>query len=351
MKTKGSKCLTWTQRLQLESLLNAKVHKKKIAETLGVCLTTIYNEIKRGNYVHRFKVTDECGYVTYKEDVRYSPDIAEEKYRMNMTAKGRPLKVGNDFEFVRYVEKRVLKDKISPCAVVGEIKRNRPCVTIVSKTTMYRYITIGIFMNIRMEDTPMPRKRKYRRKAIAKRPPKGTSIERRPEDISSRKEFGHWEMDCVIGKQQTRNVFLVLTERKTRYELVIRMPNRRTGTVVKVLNRIERRYGKNFRKMFKTITVDNGSEFSDFRGLERSIYGGRRTQVYYCHPYTSCERGSNERINRDIRRLCPKGTDLGKYTNEEVQAVEDWVNAYPRAILGYATAAECFAEELAKIAG
>lgn len=145
-------------------------------------------------------------------------------------------------------------------------------------------------------------------------------------------------------------MFLVLTERKTRYELVVRMPNRKTVTVVKVLNRIERRYGKNFRKVFKTITVDNGSEFSDFRELERSIYDGRRTQVYYCHPYTSCKRGSNERINRDIRRLCPKGTDLGKYTNDEVQAVEDWVNAYPRAILDYATAVACFAEELAKIA-
>lgn len=349
MKTKGSKCLTWTQRLQLESLLLAKVHKKKIAETLGVCLTTVYNEINRGRYSHRRKVTDDYGTVMYKEYARYSPDIAETKYRMNMTAKGRPLKVGRDYKFVRYVERRVLEDKISPCAIAGELRRNKPCDTVVSKTTMYRYIALGIFANISMNDTPMPTNRKHYRKAVAKRPPKGTSIERRPAIIAAREEYGHWEMDCVVGRQSTKNVLLVLTERKTRYEIIILLPDRKAETVVRALNKLERRYGKCFRKVFKTITVDNGSEFSDFNGLEKSIYGGRRVQVYYCHPYTSCERGTNERINRDIRRLCPKGTDFGKYTKSQIQAVENWVNAYPRAIHGYATAAECFAEELAKL--
>ena len=105
--------------------------------------------------------------------------------------------------------------------------------------------------------------------------------------------------------------------------------------VVKSLNRLERRFGNKFRKVFKTITVDNGSEFSDFVGLEKSIYKGRRTSVYYCHPYTSCERGSNERLNREIRRIFPKGTDFTKVSEERVKACEDWVNAYPREIFGY----------------
>lgn len=104
-----------------------------------------------------------------------------------------------------------------------------------------------------------------------------------------------------------------------------------------------------FRKVFKSITVDNGSEFSDFAGLEKSIYGGRRTSVYYCHPYTSCERGSNERLNREIRRLLPKGTDFTKYSDKQIQRVQDWVNAYPREIFGFATSAELFTKQLSAL--
>lgn len=351
MTRKGKKNLTYTQRLQLEAYLKAGLHKKEIARKLGVCLATVYNELKRGAYEYKqYSYTDWFGDKHYKTVTGYSPNIADEKYRMNMTACGASLKIGNDFDFVRYVEKRVLQDKISPCAVAGEIKRNNLCKTVVSKTTMYRYISAGIFMNIRMRDLPVGQRKKHYRKTVAKRPPKGTSIEQRPIEILQRNDFGHWEMDCVVGKQNTRNVLLVLTERLTRYEIIMRMPNRKTATVVQYVNKLERKHGKRFRKLFKSITVDNGSEFADFAGLEKSVYGNsRRTIVYYCHPYTSCERGSNERINRDIRRLLPKGTDFSKYTDKQIKAVETWVNAYPREIFGFSTSAEQFAKQLAAI--
>lgn len=351
MKQKGTKNVTFTQRLQLEALLKAGLHKKEIAAQLGVCLATVYNELKRGKYVHKqYHYTDFFGERRYKFIAAYSPNIAEDKYRMNMTAHGAPLKIGNDFDFVRYVEKRVVQDKISPCAVVGELKRNNAFRTVVSKTTMYRYIAQGIFMNIRLQDLPMRRRKKRYRKTVAKAPPKGTSIEKRPIEVFRRKSFGHWEMDCVIGRQSTRNVLLVLTERLTRYELIMKMPNRKKETVVRFVDKLERRFGKRFGKIFKSITVDNGSEFSDFSGLEQSIYGNRRTKIFYCHPYTSCERGSNERLNRDIRRLLPKSTDFSKYSNKQIHAVQDWVNAYPREIFDFSSSAERFAEELQKIA-
>lgn len=350
MTRKGKKNLTYTQRLQLEALLKAGLHKKEIAAQLGVCLATVYNELKRGAYEYkRYSYTDYWGERYYKPATGYSPNIAQDKYKMNMTACGAPLKVGNDFDFVRYVEKRVLLDRISPCAVCGEIKRNKPCKTVVSKTTIYRYIAAGIFMNIRLRDLPMYKRKRQYRKAVAKRPPKGTSIERRPADVLLRNEFGYWEMDCVVGKQDTRNVLLVLTERLTRYEIIMKMPNRKAATVVQCLDKLERRYGKKFCTLFKSITVDNGSEFADFAGLEKSVYGGRRTTVYYCHPYTSCERGTNERINRDIRRWIPKGADISKYTDKQIKAVESWVNAYPREIFGFACSAEMFAKEFALI--
>lgn len=350
MKRKGTKNLTFVQRLMLEQYLSAGLRKQVIAERLGVCRATVYNEIKRGAYMHKVQsYTDSAGDRHYKYVRRYSPNIAEDKYRCNMQAKGVPLKVGNDYDFVHYVEKRIVRDKLSPCAVWGELQRNNPFRTRISKTTMYRYVATGVFLNVTMQDLPFGVRRKRYRKAVAKRPPKGTSIERRPACIAERQEFGHWEMDCVIGKQYTRNVLLTLTERMTRRIHILRMPNKKAANVVRCLNILERQYGKIFRKVFKTITVDNGSEFSDVQGLEQSSYRGKRVSLYYCHPYTSCERGTNERLNREVRRLLPKGTDFSRYTDEEIQAVEDWINAYPREIFGYATSAERFAEQIAAL--
>lgn len=342
---KGSKYITLTQRRQIEAGLSMGMSKKDIAKRIGMSVRTVYRELERGKCTQHKKVYDVYRDYTYKEYTTYSADIAENKFRLNMTSKGAPLKVGNDYDFIRYVEAK-LNDKITPCALVGEMKRNKPCKTIVSKTTMYRYIGMGLFMNITME---CGKQRKPYRHTKIKRAPKGTSIEKRPAGIAERNTFGNWEMDCVCSKQNTLSAFLVLSERLTRKEIIFKMPNKKTETVVHCINKLERRYGKLFRKVFKSITVDNGVEFSDFEGLEKSIYGGKRTSVYYCHPYTSCERGTNERINRDIRKKYPKGTDFTNISEREVRALEDWVNAYPRAIFGFATSGEKFAEQLQQI--
>lgn len=350
MKLKGTKNLTYTQRLQLEQCFNAKLTRQQIADKMHIGIATVYREWRRGKYEHKVKSYYDCiGEIQYKTEFRYSADIAQQKYEIGKTSHGPQLKIGNNFEFVRYVEKRIIKDRLSPCAVCGELKRNNPFGFTISKTTMYRYIDQGIFMNISMSDLPVGQRKKRYRKTKAKRPPRGTSIEQRPNEIAERNSFGHWEMDCVIGKQTTKNVLLVLTERLTRYEIIYKMPNKKADSVVRCINRLEYKYGKKFRKIFKSITVDNGSEFSNFEGIERSIYNGKRTNVYYCHPYTSCERGSNERINRDIRRLLPKGTNFTPCTDEQIQAVENWINDYPREVLGFATSAEKFADCIAAI--
>lgn len=346
MKRNGTKDLTLTKRLELENYLKAGLHKKRIAELLGVCLATVYNELKRGKCTQKvYAYTDYYGEKHYKEVIAYSADIAEYKYRLNQSSHGAPLKIGNDFELVREIERRVINDKISPCAALGRIKREKACRTVISKTTLYRYIRAGyIFTRITMKDVRL-KQRRYK-KATVKRPPKGSSIEQRPAEISARDTFGHWEMDCVIGRQGTKQTILAFTERLTRFEIVYKMPDHKAATVVRYVNKLEKRYGKHFRRLFKSITVDNGVEFSDFKGLEKSIYGGKRTSVYYCHPYTSCERGSNERLNRELRRLIPKGTDLSGISDQRIKAVEMWINDYPREIFGYATSAEKFAEQL-----
>ena len=117
--------------------------------------------------------------------------------------------------------------------------------------------------------------------------------------------------------------------------------------VVKALDNLEEKWGALFSQIFKTITVDNGSEFSDCKGIERSALGeGSRTKVYYCHPYSSWERGSNEVTNRMVRRKVPKGTNFDDRTEEDIQEVENWINNYPRELFDYETAQMQFDREL-----
>ncbi len=349
MRQIGSKNLTYTQRLQIETLFNAKVPKKDIAKQVGVCLRTIQRELKRGEYEHTIKQDNFWWKAPkYKKVKRYSAQIAQEKYKLNCTAKGRPLKIGHDHELINYINTRVATENITPHAVWGDIQHKQlPFKTNFSKTTLYNYMDIGIIQN---KVLGVRRKKYSKHIKPIKRVSRGTSIEQRPKEIADRNTFGNWEMDCVCGS--TKATFLVMTERLTRYELVFKMDNQKSASVIYCLNSLEKSFGKKFKQIFKTITVDNGSEFLDHISLEKSIYGknNKRTQMYYCHPYCSCERGTNERINREIRRLVPKGTNLGKYTTADVLQIQHWLNNYPRKVLGFATSKELFDRQLQQLA-
>lgn len=195
------------------------------------------------------------------------------------------------------------------------------------------------------------RKRKYEKveRKKAARTSAGESIENRDPEINERTTFGHWEGDCVCGKKKTKEALFVLSERLTRNEIIMKIPDQTSASIVAALNKLERRYGKRFSQIFKSITFDNGSEFADCAGIERSVYGKdrKRTKAYYCHPYSAYERGTNENINKMIRRFLPKGTDFRKVTAAYIRRVETWINNYPREILGFATASDLFAAHLA----
>lgn len=189
----------------------------------------------------------------------------------------------------------------------------------------------------------------------ASRAPAGESIEQRPEEIDEREEFGHWEGDTVYsgkGKRKTTRALLTLTERKTRKEIIIAIPNRKAETVVKALDALERKLGaRRFRAIFKSITFDNGTEFAAAEELERFCVNKRlpRTKVYFCHPYSSWERGTNENTNGMIRRRFPKGTNFAAVTNAQIAQAENWINNYPRKILGYKSSEIVFRECLREL--
>ena len=168
------------------------------------------------------------------------------------------------------------------------------------------------------------------------------SIDNRPKEVEDRENFGHWELDTVKGGKNTSTACLfTMTERKSRNEIARKMPDAKGKSTVEVLDKIERKLGSEaFRRIFITMTCDGGTEFMDIEGIERScIDGKQRTKLYFAHPYTACERGTNENHNRILRRFFPKGCDFSKVTDEEVSKAEHWMNNYPRRIHGGKTPA------------
>lgn len=346
---KGWKQLKYNDRIRLEAWLRAKISVQDIANMLHVHRSTIYREIKRGQYEHLNS--------DYTVEMRYSPEIAQRRCDENLQVRGTQLKIGNDYKYAEYIENKIVKENYSPEAVLGELRvqnRAKDFSVSICIRTLYNYIDKGVFLNLTNKNLPVKRnkKRGYKKVRVQKRASVGTSIEERPEYIKDRKEFGHWEMDSVVGKRgKSKNTFLVLTERKTRNEIIFKLPDHSAAEVVKAVDRLEITWGSMFSNVFKTITVDNGTEFSYFNELERSCTkpNEKRTKVYYCHPYSSWERGSNENNNKMVRRIVPKGTNFDDMTDDEVLDMQIWINGYPRRIHNYHSAAELFEKELAKL--
>lgn len=334
--------LTLTDRYKLEAALLAGEKPQAIADRLHVHVSTIYREKNRARMV---QLTTDLVEVD-----RYNPDEANRLYRENLSKKGADLKIGNDHALAEYLEKKVVEEGYSPAAALASIElEGKEFSTTICVGTFYSYIAKGVFLRLTNEDLPEKpkRKRTYKKVQTVKRAPKGESIEKRPAEVEARETVGDWEMDTVYSKKESsKNTLLVLTERKSRIPIMELMPDRTMDSVVAALDRIERRFGsRRFRLIFRTITVDNGGEFADVERLEQSVLTkGKRTKVYYCHPYSSYERGSNENENKMIRRHFPKGTDFGKVTAAEVKRAESWIANYPRKILGWKTSEIVFSE-------
>ena len=326
------KHITEQERYQIEILLKSKKKPCEIAALIGKCVRTIYYEINRGK-------TEQL--TTHLEKaITYKADAAQRIYREHKRENGRTLKIGNDMQFVRYIEKSIGEEHYSPYAALQRARNEgMEFRTNICTKTLYNYIDAGLFLNI--SNASLPKKKQGKKREYKRTVPlnnlKGESIEKRPEEIRERNLYGHWEMDTVVsGQGKGKTCLLVLSERMTREEVIRKIPNKKATSVISALDRIERKMGARlFRETFRTITCDNGCEFLNFAGLEKSCINRKmpRTKTYFCHPYSSWERGTNENQNGMIRRFIPKGADIGEYSEEDIAYIEHWMNTYPRKIL------------------
>ncbi|HGP8855690.1 TPA: IS30 family transposase, partial [Streptococcus pneumoniae] len=158
--------------------------------------------------------------------------------------------------------------------------------------------------------------------------PAGQSIEQRSEAINLRLENGHYEIDTVLLTRAKNYCLLVLTDRKSRHQIIRLIPNKSAEVVNQALKLILKQH------KILSITADNGTEFN------RLFDVFSEEHIYYAHPYASWERGTNENHNRLIRRWLPKGTK--KMTPKEVAFIEKWINNYPKKCLDYKSPREDF---------
>ena len=330
-KTKKYKHLTYAERTMIETWYNSDhKSKKEIARLLHKSERTIRREINRGKTVIR-------GY-EFEEKEEYSARIAQDKYEYGMTGKGPKLKLDEDIKIVKHIEKEIKENKKSPEVVSKQLKENGFDIEI-SGRTIRNAIKSGIIFD-KIKQGKIIYKKEYnnknKEKRVSKLIPAEKSIEYRPKEAKGRQIYGYWEGDLVVGKKGTKTVLFTLTERKTRQEIIMKLPNKETKTIAKAMDKIERKYKSKFYEMFKCITFDNGVEFMGYKGIEKScLRKEKRTEVYYAHPYCSGERGTNENNNRMIRRWIPKGTDISNIKESFIKEIEDWINNYPRAMFDY----------------
>ena len=345
IKKRNFKQLTYKDRVKIEPLYN-ELHLTftEIGTIIGKDRTTISREIKQG------LVELET---TYLPVWKYCAEVAQRRNEENETAKGTNLKIGNDIKLANFIEKEIKEEKCSPEVIAYKIKHEKFSTTICFKT-IYNYIDKRV-LDVERKDLTYgiyDKKEKEQKEESDYLKPnkKGRTIHDRPEEIETREEIGHWEMDLVEGlKGQKEPYLLVLSERKTRKEIIELIANKSAESVRKALDRIEKELGVvKFRKTFKTITTDNGSEFRNWKIIEQSYTRSKkqRTNQYFADAYCSWQRGTNENINKMIRRFLPKGTSFKNLTKDDVKRIEKWINNYPRKIFRFKTSEEYYQEEI-----
>jgi len=335
----GRKHFTWEDRVRLETLDRTLYPGKKranfaeLARHLRRHRTSVSREYHRGTVMNRNSELEQ--FPVYS--ARKGEDAAD-KVALNKGPRG---KLTN--RIAEAIRTQIVDEKLSPYAALVRLGKTGKYPWLPCERTVYNAIDAGLLGVSRQQlpYSPPDKRSKKRGRRMAYTNAKGRCISERPIAADQRSEYGHWEMDTVVGGKGTSpTCLLVMTERMSRREVIRKIPERTQKAVGRALAKLEGEDNSIFNTM-KTITCDNGSEFLDPETIERSISGDKpRCELFFAHPYTASERGSNENANRIVRRFIPKGADISRYTKTEIQQIEDWINALPRKLLDGLSAEE-----------
>ena len=281
---------------------------REIARLLGRNVSSISRELRR-NYSHMYDIPT------------YYPHTAHKKYLFRRRFCHRGM-FGNE-EVVAYITEK-LQATWSPEQIA-----NTPChLKMPSAKTIYRWLYEGY---VAKGNLNVLRKKGKTRKRLGNggRFTTGKSIRKRDKSVYNRKEFGHWEADTVVsGQGKSKACFATLAERKTRFYIAIKIPDRKGTTFAKAVIAALSQLPKG---AVKTITCDRGSEFASWREIEKAL----GCQMYFADPYCAWQKGTNENLNGLLREFYPKGRNLSRVSPKTLEKNLALMNARPKKVLNF----------------
>ena len=307
------------EREEISRILSQRYSLSNIAKALGRHTSTISREISLGS----------CNKYTYRASK------AQDRAKRNASKrKSGKYRLNDSPRLWSYIRKK-LKKKWSPRQIAEELEIDYPLdMTMrITPETIYTYIYVLPRGTLKKELTACLRRNHKRRHKqsrevkIERKLEDMLSIEERPKEVEDRIIPGHWEGDLIVGKYN-KSALGTLVERTTRTTILIPIKDRRAETVAKAFAKEVKKLPK---QMKLSITYDQGREMAKHR-LFTNITG---VQVYFAHPRSPWERGTNENTNGLIRQFFPKGTDFNKVSRYEVKKVQDLLNGRPRQALGF----------------
>jgi len=334
MELKKHRRLTLKERIIIETLLKENKSKSYISNRLNRARSTITREVNK--------------WVT-------KPSETYDAYLSNWWAKEEYLgkrnfdKISKNSKLRYYVYKGLLSNW-TPEQISGRIKKQYPndSMMSISYEAIYRHIYTRPQASLNKKLIQLLTRKKSRRRTNIKKHKKGSrirnqvSIDSRPAHIQLRDEVGHWEGDLVIGKDN-KSMIGTLVERKSRFVIIIKLKSKKADEVAKLFSKKLNKLHPIFKK---SMTYDNGTEMAKHEYITKKT----GMNIYFAHPYSSWERGTNENTNGLIRRFHPKGTNFNDISEKQLQIIQDKLNSRPRKILGYNTPKEIMDLELKNVA-
>jgi IS30 family transposase len=312
---KKYKQLTDSQRYYIEISLQEKSYED-IAKNIGFNKSTICREVKRNSIGGIYK-SQTAGKLTRKR---------------KKACKKRYVLVGRLERIVRWL----IKCDWSPEQISDRLKLRRGIK--VSHETIYKYIGEDKDLGGTLcEHLRIQKKRKFVYGSFKRHKQNRPSISTRPEHINNRENVGDHEIDTMVSKK-SKDVLITIVDRKTRSTIILHSKDSKTENVFKKVIS----YCKKHQVIVNSITSDNGGEFTGFKRITRAL----GCEYYFCHPYSSYERGTNENTNGLIRQYFPKGCSFEGATQKELTRVQNKLNYRPRKCLGFKTPKEVNDEEM-----
>lgn len=322
--------LTYNERVVIETLLKENKSRNYIALQLKRNRSTITNEVNlwviKPTDIYNAELAHWCALETNKSK------RAEDKI--------------NSYPKLKMFVYRSLLKGTSPELMAGQIKiiyPNDPVMSISYESIykhIYRYRQSRLGRKLIKLLPYHHHKRRDKRRFGKKRNriKDQVSIDNRPAHIELRQEAGHLEGDLMIGLGQ-KSAIGTIVDRKTRFLIIVKINNRKSKTVTQ---EFAMHLNKQPKYLRKTMTYDNGIEMANHKWLSENT----GMDIYFAHPYSSWERGTNENTNGLIRRFLPKGTDFNKISPERLKQIENNLNNRPRKVLGFKTPNQMRNEEI-----